>query len=1227
MMARVLIISCILTFLSIQNQVVSAQTQFVSWSANQTDGSFNGSTFNSTIVSSVTNVTRGGDFCAQNYFYPNLVPRQVYCDYYANAPGCSYNSNTSVTTVNPAVTPYIEFGFTVNGTQFINWDKVVIDGLYGSTRVKLDVRSSLDNYQTSLGYIQVLETPFTTNYYWGAVDISSLKSSYPIVSGEVKFRLYIYNNTFGNGMLYFKDDGNVSVPMGNNGSSTGTYSWNTYAQTNTKALSLWFSNSSTSAPTITTLSPKSGIPGSSVTITGTNFAANSVVYFGSVKAAVTSSSATSLTVTVPNSASNGKISVINPTTGLSVQTDFQFSTRWNGNESLTAGNLATRMVEVSKTIAPVAMNSGLYDWFYVLSNPIIQSGDFNLDGKVDIVVATGSGNTSAYGAKIYQNASTGNGNFDFAANPIQLSTSSSFESVAVQDFNSDGKLDIALGSVGSTSNGLVVYNNTSTVGGTISFATGLFVNASGVSMLKTTDINSDGKIDILYKTLSNDKIYVSVNKSTGGVISFASPVVLMTVANSAFEIGDVNNDKKIDLIVASPGARPKFYINNSGFANGASPSHTISSGVSYGSFSNGNDLIGNSKIVDINNDGNHDFVSGTSSSTAYAVNNFDGTTLSFGSFTNVSCDACGFRTHGTIDIDGDGDIDILGGANYSPLRYQININTSAGATVSFASYLQVFGSGTNILGNIVADLDNNGRPEYIQLTDPGTSSSQLRIYQNKNGEILGITTHPNTSNITYCKNAVVTPLTVVATGVNPTYSWYSNSSNSNTGGTLISGANSSSYTPSSAVVGTKYYYCVVTSGASSLTSNVSGAHVINDLTNISASSLASQPNLCLWGTASSLTVTAAGGGPYTYQWKNSTTSNGTFTNISGSTTNTYTPPTSVVGTQYYLCTVTGSCGTVNSAVSGAIVVNGAPQIVTQPSTTDQNFCINTAANVSVTATGIGLSYQWYGSTIYNGIYASITNATASTYNAQSSSPSTKYYKCIINGTCGSVTSNSSAGIIIVNAPTSITTHPSTTSQTVCLNSSFNAISASASGHNLNYQWQRALTSNGTYTNLSGANSQTYNPVSSASGTLYYRCVVTGTCGTSNSNASGARIVNPTSVSGTISGANSVCPGTTNVLNLTGQTGTIAWLASSTLNGTYAPVGASSASYTTPAVNSTVYYKAQVTSGVCPSSTTVAFEINTTPLGSISSISGPSTVTLGGTAVSYTHLTLPTKRIV
>ena len=88
-----------------------------------------------------------------------------------------------------------------------------------------------------------------------------------------------------------------------------------------------------------------------------------------------------------------------------------------------------------------------------------------------------------------------------------------------------------------------------------------------------------------------------------------------------------------------------------------------------------------------------------------------------------------------------------------------------------------------------------------------------------------ITTQP--TGATYTKGATATALKVVASGDDLTYQWYSNTSNSTSGATKINGATNFTYTPSISTVGTKYYYCIVSSGSCATTSNIVSVVVKN----------------------------------------------------------------------------------------------------------------------------------------------------------------------------------------------------------------------------------------------------------------------------------------------------------------------------------------------------------------------------------------------------------------
>lgn len=85
-------------------------------------------------------------------------------------------------------------------------------------------------------------------------------------------------------------------------------------------------NETAPGPSITSFTPASGLPGSSVTISGKNFstspAANQVT-FNSVLATVASASATQLVVTVPESATTGKIKVTTTAGSATSDTNFE----------------------------------------------------------------------------------------------------------------------------------------------------------------------------------------------------------------------------------------------------------------------------------------------------------------------------------------------------------------------------------------------------------------------------------------------------------------------------------------------------------------------------------------------------------------------------------------------------------------------------------------------------------------------------------------------------------------------------------------------------------------------------------------------------------------------------------------------------------------------------------------------------------------------------------------
>ena len=457
-----------------------------------------------------------------------------------------------------------------------------------------------------------------------------------------------------------------------------------------------------------------------------------------------------------------------------------------------------------------------------------------------------------------------------------------------------------------------------------------------------------------------------------------------------------------------------------------------------------------------------------------------------------------------------------------------------------------------------------------------------------------ITAQPAITGQTVCQNVAATALSVTATGTGVTYQWYSNTTNSNSGGTAISGATAASYTPGTANAGTTYYYVVVSGSCApaSVTSSVSGAVVVNPLTTISAQPTVTQ-TVCQ-STTVSLSVTATGTGTLTYQWfsniTNSTTG-GIF--ISGATSATFTPSTTAAGTIYYYVIVTGSCSTATSTTA-AVVVNQTTTISTNPA--GATYCQNgTATALTVNATGTGtLTYQWYKNATNSTSGGSPVSASA-TYTPVTTITGTTYYYVTVTGTCGTATSATAA--VVVNPTTAISTNPS--GATYCQSVAASPLSVSATGTGtLSYQWFSNTTNSTTGgAAISGATSATYTPSTTIAGTTYYYVVVTGGCSTATSSTAAVVVNQTTTITADPAGA-TYCKGvaaSSLTVSATG-TGTLTyqWYKNATNSTSGGSPVAASATYTpVTTITGTTYYYVTVT-GTCGAATSATAAIVVNP---------------------------------
>jgi gliding motility-associated-like protein len=546
---------------------------------------------------------------------------------------------------------------------------------------------------------------------------------------------------------------------------------------------------------------------------------------------------------------------------------------------------------------------------------------------------------------------------------------------------------------------------------------------------------------------------------------------------------------------------------------------------------------------------------------------------------------------------------VCSGAQTTPVNLTANPNGttfawSATATAGITGFT-AFGNGAVIPAQTITTTNTNpGTVTYVVTpTFNGCVGTPFNYVINVN-PAPSITTQPASSSV--CLGGTATAMTVSlnSSAVTPTYQWYSNTTNSNTGGTLIPGATNSTYTPPTNTVGTIYYYCVISlssGGCSGLTSAVA-AITVSPLPTITTQPLPSQ-SICVGATVNAFSVAYTGGlGTASYQWFSNSTNSNTGGTAVGTNSATYTPPTfNTPGNYYYYVVISLSgngCGTVTSAVAEVIVLPD-PVITIQPLST-QTQCQNTPATVlTVSASGGtgNFSYQWYSSsTNSNASGTLIPGATNNTFTPPTGTIGTLYYFCIVTQTgLGCTVTSATAAVITVAAP-SISTQPLQT-QTVCLNGTTTSLSVNyINGIGTpTYQWySNSLNSNTGGVLIPGATNANFTPPSTSVGTLYYYCVVTftsGGCTSTTSNTSAVIVNDLPTISNQPLPSQSICVGATiNPLSVSfaGGVGTPSyqWFSNTTNSNTGGtPIaGATSSTYTPPIFTTvgTYYYYVVVT---------------------------------------------------
>ena len=350
-------------------------------------------------------------------------------------------------------------------------------------------------------------------------------------------------------------------------------------------------------------------------------------------------------------------------------------------------------------------------------------GDLNGDGKPDIAVA----NYNETSVSVFINTTTPGASTPTFTAKTDFTAGTNPASVTFNDFNGDGKSDMAVANYGS--NTVSVFFNTTTPGSatpTFSAKTD-FATGTGPYSVAAGDFNRDGKPDMAAANYDATSVSVFLNTTTPGASTptFSAKTDFTAGTNpSTVSIRDLNGDGVPDLAVANYGSNSVSVFFNTTTPNASTPTFSAATDFATGS---GPYTV---TLGDFNRDGKPDMAA-----THYNINSvsvFLNTTTPGAATPTFG--AVSFYTTGTnpssvsiCDLNGDGKPDMAAGNETSnDVSVFMNVMTLGVTPASFSAKTD-FTTGTSPRAVKFSDINGDGKQDMAVVNG---SSNTVSVFLN-----------------------------------------------------------------------------------------------------------------------------------------------------------------------------------------------------------------------------------------------------------------------------------------------------------------------------------------------------------------------------------------------------------------------------------------------------------------------------------------------------------------